>query len=327
MKQSLSNYQCPDCQADLYYNDLGKVSCRGADECSFDVKDDVIFFEKQKNNYNDYSISAAAEVHDNSLDWLLKTHNTTEDEFRQDILHLLKLEAGQKILVTGVGAGNDLPYICEAIGENGEIFAQDIAEPMLLAAVDRSQNKFKLQKYKINFSLSDAVKLPYKDETFDVVYHFGGINLYSDLKKGIEEMDRVTKNKGRVVFGDEGLADWLANTEIGKMLAVNNPLYSYKPPLSALPETARAVQLNWTINNCYYLISFNSFKAPLDINLDLKHKGKRGGTIRSRFYGVLEGIDPKLKEELYRQAEAQGLSRADFIERLLEGGLKEVKEK
>jgi ubiquinone/menaquinone biosynthesis C-methylase UbiE len=327
LKQLLSDYQCPECREDLFYSDLGEVKCRGKSECNYNVRDNVIFFEKHEKDVNDYSIEAAAEIHDNSLDWLLQTHNTTEDEFRQDILNVLKLREGQKVLVTGVGAGNDLPYICRAIGNTGEIYAQDIAEPMLLAAVGRSKNKFELHNFKINFCLSDAVRLPYKDGVFDVVYHFGGINLYSDLQKGVEEMSRVVKDNGRVVFGDEGIADWLAGKEIGKMLIANNPLYKYTPPLSALPETAREVQLNWTINNCYYLVSFTSKKEPLDINLDLSHIGKRGGSIRSRFYGVLEGVDPELKAKLYSQAEEQELSRVDFIETALRLGLKELKGK
>ena len=37
-------------------------------------------------------------------------------------------------------------------------------------------------------------------------------------------MDRVTKPGGKVVFGDEGIAYWLKNTELGKSLITNNIL-------------------------------------------------------------------------------------------------------
>ena len=38
----------------------------------------------------------------------------------------------------------------------------------------------------IYFSLSDAVNLPFKDDSFDVVYHFGGINIFYDIFFAVE---------------------------------------------------------------------------------------------------------------------------------------------
>ena len=81
------------------------------------------------------------------------------------------------MLVTGVGAGNDLPFIFNEIGIGGEVHAQDIAEQMLLAAFHRSQTKFGLNSHNLTFCLSDGVRLPYCDDYFDVVYHFGGISM------------------------------------------------------------------------------------------------------------------------------------------------------
>ena len=78
--------------------------------------------------------------------------------------------------------------------------------------------------------------------------------LYKDIKKGIDEMDRVTKPGGKVVFGDEGIAYWLKNTELGKSLITNNILYNLDPPMEMLPKSAKNVNLSWVINNCFYVI-------------------------------------------------------------------------
>lgn len=317
-------YCCPFCKSELTVTVEKKLVCSCARTFDFDEETNIVFFEKQEKNKNEYSIEKAAEVHDNALSWLLEAHNTTEDKFRQDILDVLRLEYGQKCLITGVGAGNDLPYICEKLGNDGVIFAQDIAEEMLFAAKHRVDEKFGLNDFHIHFCLSDAVNLPYQDNFFDVVYHFGGINLFSDIRKGIFEMDRVVKNGGRVVFGDEGLADWLVDTEFGKMLIKNNPLYKHKIPLEFLPPTARNVQINWTINNCYYLVSFDSYASQLPLNIDLPHEGKRGGSIRTRFYGNLEGVDPELKEEIYKKAAQKGESRVEFLEKIIRSGLRGI---
>lgn len=281
-------------------------------------------FAFQAENVNEYSIRNAANIHDKSLEWLFAAHHTNEGIFRHEVLSKLNLKKGQRVLVTGVGAGNDLPYICEKIGIEGEIFAQDFSQQMLFSAVDRVQNKFGLSDYTINFSLSDAVNLPYPKEYFDTVYHFGGLNIFSDIPKGILEMDRVVKNGGTVVMGDEGLAPWLKSTEIGEMLTTNNPLYVHNIPLEHLPENSRDVQVNWTINNCYYVISYTSSKSPLKIDIDLPHAGTRGGTLRKRHLGILEGVDVDLKREIYEAAKAANTSRVDFLENLLQLGLAET---
>ena len=52
-------------------------------------------------------------------------------------------------------------------------------------------------------------------------------------------------------------------------------------------------------------------------NIDIPHVGRRGGSIRTRHYGQLEGIDPKLKNKFYRYLENKNISRVEFLEKLL----------
>jgi len=316
------NYICPDCKK----NEVLKPSndgllCSQDHSFRFVEGTEIPIFSFQDDNVNEYSIKHAAEIHDNSLDWLFKTHHISEDKFREDVLSKLHLQDGQSILITGTGAGNDLPYISKKIGKLGEIYAQDFSMQMLLSAHDRVVNKYGINRDNIYFSLSDAVNLPFKDDSFDAVYHFGGINIFSDIRKAITEMDRVVKDSGRVVFGDEGVAPWLKETEIGQMLITNNPLYTYEVPLHYLPATARDVQVNWTINNCYYIVSYNSSKDELLVNKDLAHKGTRGGSIRTRHFGKLEGINPELRENLYSDALKKGKSRVEYLEEIITKGL------
>ncbi len=51
--------------------------------------------------------------------------------------------------------------------------------------------------------LGRAERLPFKNESFDVVFHVGGINFFSDRKKAIEEMIRVAKSGTKIVIADE----------------------------------------------------------------------------------------------------------------------------
>ena len=168
----------------------------------------------------------------------------------------LNLKKSNSFLVTGAGSGNDLTYILDKIGPNGIIFIQDYAKEMLIAGFKKIKKIKKYQKFKLNFFVNDATKLPFNDNLFDVCFHFGGINLYKNIRKGINEMNRVTKVGGRIVIGDEGLADWLRDSDEGKAQITNNRLYIHKPPLNLLPKNIKDVNLTWLINNCYYVISF-----------------------------------------------------------------------
>ena len=78
-------------------------------------------------------------------------------------------------------------------------------------AADYNQNK------SVCFTISNALDLPYKDDYFDAVFHFGGINLFGDVAVAIAEMDRVCKTGGNVLFGDESVASHLREHDYGKM--------------------------------------------------------------------------------------------------------------
>ena len=61
-------------------------------------------------------------------------------------------------------------------------------------------------------------------------------------------MDRVVKDGGRIVFGDEGLSPWLKDTDYGKMLIDNNPLYwAIKKKISYLKVLI--IQNGWRLKN------------------------------------------------------------------------------
>lgn len=280
----------------------------------------VPLFACEAEDANDYTLEDATTIHDNSLRWVFDTFGTDEPTLRKSLVSRLHLSKGETILVTGAGTGNDLPFLVESLEGAGIIYAQDISKQMLMAGVDRYGSRKNALGVEIYFSVSDATNLPFGDNAFDAAYHFGGLNLFPDIRKGISEMNRVVKPRGRIVISDEGAAPWLKPTELGKMLIKNNPLYAYDAPLSLLPDTARSVNLSWELSNCFYVIEFTVSDTPPHINIDIPHIGKRGGSIRSRYLGQLEGIDPSLRDRVYAEAEKQGISRVEYLESLLRKG-------
>jgi ubiquinone/menaquinone biosynthesis C-methylase UbiE len=282
---------------------------------------DVPVFTSLPDGANDYSQDKAAEIHDNGLRWVFETFQTDENTLRQSLIDRIGLKGGERVLITGAGAGNDIPYVVRALAGSGQVYLQDIAREMLLTGVSRFRTESADSNVGLYFSVSDATDLPFSDGFFDAAYHFGGINLFPDISKGVSEMSRVVKIGGKIVIGDEGLAPWLLDTELGRMLINNNALYAYSPPLAALPSTARAVKLSWELSNCFYVIEFETSHEGEPVNIDVPHIGKRGGTIRTRYLGALEGIDPDLRDRIYEKAEELGMSRSLFIESAMRASL------
>lgn len=266
-----------------------------------------------------YKKDNAESSYENFLTWLFETFRQDELFFRNSLIEKLDLKEGDRVLVTGCGLGDDLKCILPKIGSTGKLFAQDISDLMIAATSRRLScaDGPSFLNHNLYLSVSNASMLPHPDSYFDAAYHFGGINLFSDIRSAIHEMARVVKVGGKVLIGDEGVAPWLKENEYGKAAICNNKLWALDPPLSLLPETASNVHLTWVLGNCFYVIDFKvSDSLPL-MDMDVPHKGVRGGSMRKRYFGQLEGIDPELKERVSLTASTAGMSASSWVEQVI----------
>lgn len=271
--------------------------------------------EYDKSNLQMYNSANSVEIYRNFLDWLFQTFNVQEQEFRVEILSHLKLSAGMKVLITGCGLGEDIPIVSKAIGLGGEVHAQDISRAMVLESAKNNTQPNTL------FTISNANCLPYASGYFDAVFHFGGINLFGDTKKAIAELDRVCKKGGKVVFGDEGVAAHLRGTQYFDVAVCNNKLWAAEPPMALLPQGALDVQLTYILGNCFYVIGFTSGEGFPHMNIDIPHKGVRGGTARTRYFGQLEGVSVETKAKVYAKAKELNMSAHELLEDILRSRL------
>lgn len=318
------DYICPhkSCFQKLSFDNVNRgLKCTNGHFFPFLRDTEMPVFFSQGAGCNEYTATDAAIMHDNALAWLFKTFKTDEETVRNSLIKRLNLKHGETVLVTGAGAGNDIPYIKEALKGHGKIHAQDVSSEMLLAARQRySQDASNIQ---ICFNVSDAGLLPFSDNFFDAAYHFGGINLFPDIKAGFSEMDRVVKDGGKIVIGDEGVAPWLKSSEYAKMLICNNSLYAHDAPFHCVPENARDVRLTWELSNTFWVIEFTSSQEKLPFDMHVPHLGKRGGSIYTRYFGQLEGIDPLLCDALKNLAQKKGVSQVSLLENILSSALKD----
>ena len=255
----------------------------------------------------------------NFLDWLFETFRTSEESFRLHLIGELGLQQGSRILITGCGNGDDIEAFCKYSHLKNldlKIHAQDLSRSMVEFSLKRFSSNNCLSLIEVN--ISSATNLPYQDNIFDTVFHFGGLNYMSDPKKAIHEMTRVVKNSGRVAFIDESIAPWLRDSEYGRMMIENNSLWSAKLPLDYLPFNANNVLMKFVLENCFYFILFDKDISFPDVDFDVEHLGPRGGSIRTRYFGKLEGVTESAKKSAIRKASENSTSLSTWLTSLIE---------
>lgn len=261
----------------------------------------------------------ADEIYDRAVDWQFKAFYEDEDKVRETMVDLLEVQPGMRVLEVGCGTGRDSFRLARRLGQ-GELHMQDLSPAMVRVCRHKMAGFQKDLGFActLEYSASNASWLPYPDGYFDALFHFGGFNHFSDLKNAAAELTRVVRKGGRVLFGDEAVAPWLKGTEFDGIVSINNPLFKENVPLAVLPVSARDVTVRWLIANCFYVIAYTRGEdGPPPLDLDLPHTGVRGGSMRSRYFGVMEGVTPDTKELVRKAAVKAGRSIHEWLEHQL----------
>ena len=121
----------------------------------------------------------------------------TEEAGRAEILNRLE-PCGGRVLEVSIGPGVNLPYLVDR-PDVGEIYGLDIS----LGQLQRCYSFIASRDWQVGLSLGNGEELPFKDNSFESVFHIGGINFFNNKQKAIEEMIRVSKPGSRILICDE----------------------------------------------------------------------------------------------------------------------------
>lgn len=252
-----------------------------------------------------------SETYDQYLHLTFYTHGEDEIAVRNGFIDLLDLRPDSRVLEVAAGSGRDSELIAGRLGPEGKLFLQDISSGMLAKARERMRS---CTVPAVSYALANACSLPYPDRSFDCVYSFGGLGEFPDIRAALAEMVRVCKPGGKIVVGDESMPVWLRNTEFAKILCTTNPQFMAPLPLEQMPVEAREVCLRWVIGGVFYLIDFRVGEGAPAGNFDYPIPGPRGGTLRSRYEGQLEGVSTDAKDLAHKAREKRGLSMHAWLD-------------
>jgi ubiquinone/menaquinone biosynthesis C-methylase UbiE len=177
---------------------------------------------------------------------------------RRGLVKTLEMTGGCRIIEVSIGTGVNFLAMREDFPPDARLYGLDISMGML-GKCRRNAKKWRLDIELVN-GMAEA--LPFKDESFDVVFHVGGINFFNDKKKAIQEMIRIAKKGSRLLISDEtekySKETYEKSITIGKYYA--NRAEEIKVPVDLIPSDMEDVTCELVAGERFYVITFRKPK-------------------------------------------------------------------
>lgn len=172
-----------------------------------------------------------------------------EKNYRKEFLSELEIEPHDKVIEISVGTADNFRFL----PKNIDLYGLDISLGML------KQARKHLKRWGIQANLFQGMGeyLPFKDERFDVVYHVGGINYFTDKERAIREMIRIAKSGSKIVVVDE-------TEKLVKGTYKRNPVtknyyeenHDISAPIELIPNGMKDISYKEICKGLMYCLSF-----------------------------------------------------------------------
>jgi len=180
-------------------------------------------------------------------------------------LNYLKIKSGETVLEIGFGTGHCFQQIALTVGNTGKAYGIDVSRGMLQVTRKRLQKAGLMDRVELYHG--DASKLPYINETFDVVFMSFTLELFDtpEIPQLLNEVRRVIKAGGR-----------LGVVSLSRSKGNSIPLRIYEWVHRKCPKyvDCRPIYLEHLLHRAGYTIKRgeidNIFALPLEIIVAIK---------------------------------------------------------
>ncbi|MGF6147924.1 Phthiotriol/phenolphthiotriol dimycocerosates methyltransferase [Kingella potus] len=196
-----------------------------------------------------------APLYDIGENWLARLkYGNGIAKMRREMMRLIDWQNGANVLYVSVGTGNDFRYFPDTVNAGSlNIVGADLSLGMLRRAQKTWQRR-------LNLSLVHcaAEDLPFADNRFDIVFHVGGINFFSDQRRALAEMLRVAKPDTRLMVADEtqDLVEQQYQKSVFTQAAYQNAQVDVSAITNALPDNAVERQTHILWSGRFYALTF-----------------------------------------------------------------------
>jgi len=166
------------------------------------MKPSISKIKSKDNCSNILPVLRSKEEAKETYDKISRFYDYTEGVFEKKYINMairyLDIKKGDVVLEIGFGTGNALIKIAEYVGENGHVHGIDISPKMVEKANIKIKNK--LLQGRIKLTAGDALRLPYPDSKFNVVFISFTLELFDtpEIPMVLKEVNRVLKRGGRL---------------------------------------------------------------------------------------------------------------------------------
>jgi len=106
------------------------------------------------------------------------------------------IKQSMRVLEVGCGSGAFVTFVARAVGKTGKVYALDI-QPEMLKQLEAKLKKSENRDIKnIELILGSAYRLPFGDNSLDMMYMVTVLQEIPDKKKALKEARRVLKPEG-----------------------------------------------------------------------------------------------------------------------------------
>lgn len=175
-------------------------------------------------------------------------------KMRREMMRLIDWQDGASVLYVSVGTGTDFRYFPDTVDAGSlKIVGADLSLGMLRRAQKTWQRRLDLSL--VHCAAED---LPFADNSFDIVFHVGGINFFSDKRRALAEMLRVAKPCTKLMIADEtqDLIEQQYQKSMFTQAAYRNAQFDLSEIENALPEGISGRQTHLLWDGRFYAMTF-----------------------------------------------------------------------